>query len=110
MGETLRRAGLRPVLPADHAETVAAKLAGQETLEIEKTYRNWDESLQPVAIDEVIMGNVLSAGQGQNPARQAMIRAGLNKETPTFGLNKVCGSGLKAIAIAAQSIMSYNFV
>lgn len=106
MGETLRRAGLRPVLPADHAETVASKLASQDTPEIEKTYRNWDESLQPIAIDEVIMGNVLSAGQGQNPARQAMIRAGLNKETPTFGLNKVCGSGLKSIAVAAQSIMS----
>jgi len=52
------------------------------------------------------MGNVLQSGQGQNPARQAMIRAGINKETPAFSLNKVCGSGLKAIALGAQSIMT----
>ena len=52
------------------------------------------------------MGNVLQAGQGQNPARQAMIQAGIAKETPAFTINKVCGSGLKAIALGAQSIMT----
>src|SRR4030067_2934456 len=51
------------------------------------------------------MGNVLIAGQGQNPARQAMISAGTPKETNAFTINKVCASGLKAIALAAQSIM-----
>ena len=52
------------------------------------------------------MGNVLQAGQGQNTARQAMIQAGLPKETPAFTINKVCGSGLKAIALGAQAIAS----
>jgi acetyl-CoA C-acetyltransferase len=52
------------------------------------------------------MGNVLQAAQGQNPARQAMIRAGIPKETPAMTINKVCGSGLKAIAIAAAAIAS----
>ena len=74
--------------------------------ELEKGYYDWDDSKAPIFIDEVIMGNVLQAGQGQNPARQAMIRAGIPKETPAFTINKVCGSGLKAIAIGAQAIMS----
>jgi acetyl-CoA C-acetyltransferase len=52
------------------------------------------------------MGNVLQAGLGQNPARQASIRAGLPKETPAFTINKICGSGLKAIAIGAASILA----
>lgn len=56
-------------------------------------------------VDEVIMGNVLQAGLGQNPARQATIKAGLPVETCAFTINKVCGSGLKAVALAAQSIM-----
>lgn len=57
-------------------------------------------------VDEVIMGNVLQAGLGQNPARQATISAGLPLETPAITINKVCGSGLKAVALAAQSIMT----
>ena len=52
------------------------------------------------------MGNVLQAAQGQNTARQAMIKAGIPKETPGFTINKICGSGLKAIAEGAQAIMS----
>lgn len=56
------------------------------------------------AIDEVILGNVLQAGVGQNPARQAMIYAGLPNEVPPFTINKVCGSGLKAVMLGAQSI------
>lgn len=54
--------------------------------------------------DGVVMGNVLQAGQGQNPARQAAIKGGLGINTPVFTLNKVCGSGLKAIDIAAKDI------
>ena len=56
------------------------------------------------AIDEVIMGCVLPAGIGQAPARQAAIKAGLNTSTPCLTINKVCGSGLKAVMLAAQSI------
>jgi len=55
-------------------------------------------------VDEVIMGNVLQAGQGQNPARQAAIYAGLPKETPAATVNKVCASGMKAIAMGVHSI------
>lgn len=55
-------------------------------------------------IDEVIMGNVISAGLGQNPARQSMIFANLNEKIPAFTINKVCGSGLKAVMLATQSI------
>ncbi|EXI61541.1 acetyl-CoA acetyltransferase [Mannheimia granulomatis] len=55
-------------------------------------------------IDEVIMGNVLQAGLGQNPARQALLRAGIGQEVPAYTINKVCGSGLKAVALAAQAI------
>jgi acetyl-CoA C-acetyltransferase len=58
----------------------------------------------PEAVDEVIMGNVLQAGLGLNPARQAALRAGIPIGTPSFTVNKVCGSALKAVALAAQSI------
>ncbi|CAI9001249.1 acetyl-CoA acetyltransferase [Brevibacillus sp. IT-7CA2] len=57
-------------------------------------------------VDEVIMGNVLSAGLGQNPARQASIHAGLAHEVPSLTINKVCGSGLKAVHLAVQSILA----
>src|SRR5256712_8051660 len=58
----------------------------------------------PESIDEVIMGNVVTAGIGQAPARQAAIHAGLPVDIPAFTINKVCGSGLKAVMLAAQSI------
>ncbi|WP_409368619.1 acetyl-CoA C-acetyltransferase [Lysinibacillus sp. 38-6] len=57
-------------------------------------------------VDEVIMGNVLSAGLGQNPARQASIAAGLPHAVPALTINKVCGSGLKAVHLAAQAILA----
>ncbi|GAC1652011.1 MAG: acetyl-CoA C-acetyltransferase [Ktedonobacteraceae bacterium] len=60
--------------------------------------------LKPGQVDEVIMGNVLQAGLGQNPARQAAVNAGLPVEIPALAINKVCGSGLKAVALAAQAI------
>ena len=60
--------------------------------------------IMPEQIDEVILGQVLTAGVGMNPARQAAINAGIPAEVPCMTVNKVCGSGLKAIALAAQSI------
>jgi acetyl-CoA C-acetyltransferase len=62
--------------------------------------------VEPGEVDEVILGQVLTAGAGQNPARQASIAAGLPKETTAWGLNQVCGSGLRAIAIGMQQIAS----
>ena len=61
--------------------------------------------IKPEDIDEVIIGNVLSAGLGQNPARQVAIGAGLPDTTPAITINKVCGSGLRAVSMAAQFIM-----
>lgn len=61
-------------------------------------------NLKPEMVDEVIMGNVLQSGLGQNPARQAAIKAGVPKEVPAFTINKVCGSGLRAVSLAAQTI------
>jgi len=55
-------------------------------------------------VSEVILGQVLTAGQGQNPARQAAMAAGLPKEIPAWGVNQVCGSGLRAVALASQAI------
>src|SRR5512144_2329728 len=55
-------------------------------------------------IEEVIMGNVLQSGGGMNPARQAAIAAGIPDTVPSFTVNKVCGSGLKAVPLAAQAI------
>lgn len=57
-------------------------------------------------VNEVIMGNVLQAGQGQNPARQASIKAGLSEKVPAMTINKVCGSGLKSVNLAAQAIIA----
>lgn len=59
-------------------------------------------------VDEVVMGNVLQAGLGQNPARQAALAAGLADSVPAYTVNKVCGSGLKTVALAAQSIAAQN--
>ncbi|MEL7568128.1 MAG: acetyl-CoA C-acetyltransferase [Dehalobacterium sp.] len=62
--------------------------------------------IAPDQIDEVIFGNVLQAGLGQNPARQALIKAGLPDSVPATTINKVCASGLKSIALAAQAIIA----
>jgi acetyl-CoA C-acetyltransferase len=61
-------------------------------------------AVDPASVDEVILGQVLTAGCGQNPARQATIAAGLPQHVPAMTINKVCGSGLKAVALAAQAI------
>ncbi len=62
--------------------------------------------LDASAVDEVILGQVLTAAQGQNPARQAAIKAGIPEGKTAFGINQVCGSGLRAVALAAQQIQS----
>lgn len=62
--------------------------------------------LDPLRVDEVIMGNVLQAGLGQNPARQALLKSGLSETVCGFTVNKVCGSGLKSVALAAQAIQA----
>src|SRR5882762_8025623 len=64
--------------------------------------------LDPKQIDECIMGNVVSAGLGQNPARQAAIFGGLSPATGAMTINKVCGSGLKSVALAAQAVQTGN--
>ena len=102
--EVLRRAGVRPVVPGDLKEIRPRILKEVEKSEIEAKYMDWDASLQPIKIDEVIMGNVLQGGQGQNTGRQASIRAGVPQETNAFTINKVCASGMKAVALAAQAI------
>src|SRR5215831_4433549 len=65
-------------------------------------------NLEPKLVDECIMGNVVSAGLGQNPARQAAIFGGLSPATGAMTINKVCGSGLKAVALAAQAVQTGN--
>jgi len=60
----------------------------------------------PNEVSEVILGQVLGAGQGQNPARQAAIKAGVPESSTAFGINQVCGSGLRAVALAAQQIQA----
>lgn len=99
----LKKAGLKPAGDASYGP---AALKDQGQIELEKQYDNWGSGLTEVEIDEVIMGNVVQAGQGQNPARQAMIYAGVPKEVNAFTVNKICASGMKAVALAAQAIKS----
>ena len=63
-------------------------------------------NLDPATVDEVILGNVLQAGLGQNPARQVALKAGIPESVPSLTINKLCGSGLKAINLAAQAIIA----
>ena len=60
--------------------------------------------IEPTQIDECIMGNILGAGQGQNPARQVALGAGLDYDTPSYSLNRVCASGVQSVATAAMAI------
>jgi acetyl-CoA C-acetyltransferase len=62
--------------------------------------------VDPGSVDEVIMGQVLTAGAGQNPARQAAVKGGIPKEATAFGLNQVCGSGLRAVALGMQQLVN----
>ena len=106
MKDVLKRVNLKPVANTVMMEAAPDKLKDQGIIDLEKKSYDWSDDAAEVAIDEVIMGNVLQAAQGQNPARQAMIAGGLPKETPAFTINKVCGSGLKAIALGASAIMT----
>ncbi|MBI5442618.1 MAG: acetyl-CoA C-acetyltransferase [Deltaproteobacteria bacterium] len=102
----LKKASVRPATSDGVRRLGPAALAEQGTIDLEKAGHDYDGSLQPIHVDEVIMGNVVGAGQGQNVARQASIGAGLPRETTAFTINKICGSGLKAVALGAQSILA----
>jgi len=104
--ETLKRVHLRPITSEAIKSYGVSKLNEKGPVMLGSASMAWDEDAHPVGVDEVIMGNVLQAGQGQNTARQAMVRAGIPIETPACTINKVCGSGLKAIAMGAASIAS----
>ena len=102
--ETLKRLGLRPVASDELKNVEPDALKGTDMIELEKNAYDYADSLEPIEIDEVIMGNVIGAGQGQNVARQATIHAGISKEVNAFTVNKVCASGMKALALAALTI------
>ncbi len=100
----LQKSNLKPASSEKALGYAPEKLKGSGLTDLEKKYYDWDSALKEVQVDEVIMGNVLTSGQGQNPARQAMIQAGVTKETNAFTINKVCASGLKAAVLGVQSI------
>ncbi|MCF8129384.1 MAG: acetyl-CoA C-acetyltransferase [Deltaproteobacteria bacterium] len=102
--ETLKSVQLKPVATDNLTQFEPDALKGLGMIDLEKQSYDYDDGFAPIEVDEVIMGNVVGAAQGQNVARQAMIRAGIAKETSAFTLNKVCASGMKAIALAAQAI------
>jgi acetyl-CoA C-acetyltransferase len=102
--EALKKVSLRPVVTETLSQFEPDSLKGIGMIDLEKEGYDYNDSFQPIEIDEVIMGNVVGAGQGQNVARQAMIRAGIPKETGAFTVNKVCASGMKAVALATQAI------
>jgi acetyl-CoA C-acetyltransferase len=106
MKAALKNVNLKPVANAVMMDSAPDKLKNQGIIDLEKKSDDWSDDATEITIDEVVMGNVLQAGQGQNPARQAMIAGGIPKETPAFTINKVCGSGLKAIALGASAIMT----
>jgi acetyl-CoA C-acetyltransferase len=106
MKDVLKKVNLKPVASVAMMEVAPDKLKDQGLTDLEKKSYDWRDDAAEVTIDEVIMGNVLQAAQGQNPARQAMVAGGFPKETPALSINKVCGSGLKAIALGASAIMT----
>ena len=81
-------------VPASYLGTVALKAAMARA------------KVEPGEVDEVILGQILTAAQGQNPARQAAINAGIPNESPAWGMNQLCGSGLRAVALGLQQIAS----
>lgn len=104
--EAMKRAGLRPKSGRKLLDYGPEPLKSAGLIDLEQKYYDWDSCLREVQVDEVIMGNVLPAGQGQNIARQATIYAGLPKETHAFTVNKLCASGLKSITLGAEAIMT----
>jgi len=105
---TLLNAGLRPVTSEKCIKFAADSIRDEGQIELEAKYSDYTGSFQPVEIDQVIMGNVLGAGQGQNVARQAMIKAGIPKEASATSINKLCASGMEAVALAVQAIQCGN--
>jgi acetyl-CoA C-acetyltransferase len=104
--EAIRRAGLRPDVSAAVRACRPDVFRDMDKTGIQKKYYDYPDTATPVYFDECIMGNVLQAGLGQNPGRQAGIYAGLPEETNAITINKVCASGMKAISLAAQSILA----
>src|SRR3972149_9870268 len=104
--EAIKRAGLRPAVNDLIKSCRPQGLGDFDITEINRKFYDYDASLRPVYFDECIMGNVIQAGLGQNPGRQASIYAGLPEETNATTINKVCASGMKAITLAAQAIMA----
>ena len=102
--EVVKRIGRRPIVPEEIKEIRPSILRNIEKSPIEQKYMDWDENLPGLKIDEVIMGNVIQGGQGQNTGRQAAIRAGIPQEVNVTTVNKICASGMKAVALAAQAI------
>src|SRR5215471_11950506 len=86
--------GAFATLPAHDLGAVAIKAALERA------------GVEPGRVSEVIMGQILTAGQGQNPARQASIAAGIPVESPAWGVNQLCGSGLRAVALGYQAILN----
>jgi acetyl-CoA C-acetyltransferase len=86
--------GTLAAVPASYLGTVALKAAMERA------------SVAPGEVEEVILGQILTAGAGQNPARQASIEAGIPVESPAWGVNQLCGSGLRAVALGMQQIAS----
>jgi acetyl-CoA C-acetyltransferase len=106
MKAVLKKVNLKPVAGSSMLAVAPDKLKEQGLTELEQKSYDWSDNAAEVAIDEVIMGNVLQAALGQNPARQSLIGGGIPKETPACTINKVCGSGLKSIAMGAAAIMT----
>ena len=104
--ETLKKVNLKPIITDAKLQYEPDAIKGIGMIDLEKKGYDYDDTSQPIQIDEVIMGNVVGAGQGQNVTRQAMIHAGIPKETPAFTVNKICASGMKSISLAAQAIAS----
>ena len=102
--EVLKKAGLKPVTKKEVLDLSPEVFKGTGLTELEKTHGQWEGASKEIQVDEVIMGNVLPAGQGQNLARQATIYGGIPKETNAFTINKLCASGMKAIALGVQAI------
>lgn len=104
--ETLKKKGVRPIASEECINFGADPIRDEGMIELEKEYHDYDDDQQPIMVDQVIMGNVIGAGQGQNVTRQAMIKAGIPKETCATSVNKICASGMEAVALAFQAIRS----
>lgn len=106
MREVFRKINLKPVVSGEQISVAPDKLKHAGQLDLEKKGYKFEAGAKEISVDETVMGCVLQASQGQNPGRQAAIFAGIPKEAAGCTINIVCGSGLKAIAMGAQSIMT----